>query len=184
MTGKFFAETAWGWLLWAALIAVPLGCGGVIGWKVGRAPLLVDLAQQTETHAREKQLAAEQATAALQAAQRRGDALTTRLSNQRSHIDKLKTEARRAIPEATTGRACLDMPALRVLDSAPGLAVAGLPPATGGAAGKGGRVATDTDIAGWAVDAGGDYATCRARLAALIDWHTPASKPARATESR
>ena len=143
-------------------------------YELGRAPLQVQLARQAQTHASEKQRAAEQATAALQAAQNRGDALTTGLLNQQTRIDQLKTEARRAIPQVTTGRPCLGLPALRVLDSAPGLAVAGLPPATGGAAAAGARVATDTDLAGWTVDAGAYYAICRARLGTLIDFYPPA----------
>ena len=150
--------------------------GAALGWNLGRAPLQVQLARQIESHASEKQRAAEQAAAALQAAQDRGDALTAGLLNQQTRIDQLKTEARRAIPQVTTGRTCLDQRALRVLDSAPGLAVAGLPPATSGAAAADGRIATDTDIAGWAVDAGGYYATCRARLDALIDWHAPGAE--------
>ena len=145
-------------------------------YELGRAPLQVQLARQAQTHASEKQRAAEKSATALQAAQDRGDALTTGLLNQQTRIDQLTTEARRAIPQVTTGRPCLGLPALRVLNSAPGLAVAGLPPAASGPAAESERIATDTDIAGWAVDAGAQHESCRARLAALIDWHAPASE--------
>ena len=146
----------------------------VLGWNQGRAPLQVLLAQLSESYAKGKRLAAERAISDLQAAQARGDALATELLNQQTHIDQLKTEARRAIPQVTSRRPCLGPAALRVLDSAPGLDVAGLPPAASGAAAEGGPVATDTDIGGWAVDAGAAHDICRARLDALIDWHAPA----------
>jgi len=154
--------------------ATMLACAAGAGWEVGRAPLQVQLAQQSATHAAEKRKAAEQAASTLQAAQARGDALSTGLLNQQTTIDQLKTEARRAIPQVTTGKPCLGPAALRVLDSAPGLDVAGLSPATGGAAAEGGPVATDADIAGWVVDAGAQYEVCRARFGALIDWYAAA----------
>jgi prophage endopeptidase len=157
-------------LLVLGLVLMSAGAA-VLGWSLGRAPLQVQLAQQTADHASEKRLAAEKATSDLQAAQARGDALSTGLLNQQARIDQLTMEARRAIPQVTTGRPCLGPAALRVLDSAPGLDVAGLPPAAGGAAAEGGPIATDTDIAGWAVDAGAAYEVCRARFGALIDWH-------------
>lgn len=157
------------WICWALMIL----CGGGLGWEVGRAPLKVQLAQQSAAHATEKKLLAEHAAQTLQDAQVRGDALTTGLLNQQTHIDQLTTEARRAIPQVTAGKPCLGPAALRLLDSAPGLSVNGLPPATGGAVAADGRIATDTDIAGWSLDAGAQYEVCRARLDALIDFYPP-----------
>lgn len=158
------------WLCWAAMFVG----GAVLGWQAGRAPLQAQLARQSEAHASEKRQLAEQAAQTLQAAQARGDALTTGLLTQQTQIDQLKTEKRDAIRQVTTGKPCLSAAALRVLDNAPGLDVAGLPPATGGAAAAGARIATDTDLAGWAVDAGAGFSVCRARLDALIDWHAAA----------
>lgn len=166
-----------GALMFAGLLMMGAGCAG-LGWQLGRAPLKVQLAQLSESYAKGKRLAAERAMSDLQAAQARGDALATGLLNQQTHIDQLKTEARRAIPQVTSRRPCLGPAALRVLDSAPGLDVAGLPPAAGGAAAEGGPVALDSDIAGWAVDAGAAHEVCRARLDALIDWHAPAPQMA------
>ena len=157
-----------------ASIAAMAVCVGGAGYELGRAPLKVQLAQQAKAYATEKQHLAEAAATLLAEAQARGDALTTGLLTQQTQIDQLKTEARRAIPLLTTGKPCLSAAALRVLDNAPGLDVAGLPPATGGAAAAGARIATDTDIGGWAVDAGAGFSVCRARLDALIDWHAAA----------
>ena len=177
LTGWMIRQS--GVLMFIGLFMICAGCAGM-GWNLGRAPLEVELAQQkvflaqlSESYAKGKRLAAEQAVSDLQAAQARGDALTTGLLHQQATIDQLTTEARRAIPQVTTGRPCLGPAALRVLDGAPGLDVAGLPPAAGGAAAEGGPVATDTDIAGWAVDAGAAHETCRVRFDALIDWHSP-----------
>lgn len=163
--------TVLNWLILLAMLALSLVAAGALGWQTGRAPLKVQLAQQAQAYATEKQNLTVAAVELLTAAQARGDALSTGLLNQQATIDQLKTEARRAIPQVTTGRPCLGPAALRVLDNAPGLDVAGLPPAAGGAAAEGGPVATDTDIGGWAVDAGAAHETCRARLSALIDWH-------------
>jgi prophage endopeptidase len=163
------------------LCAFALAAGGGLGWTVGRMPLKTELATQAAAHATEKFRAAELAAKVLQSAQDRGDALTTTLAQRQTSIDQLKKEKRDALHQVTTGRTCLDGPALRLLNSAPGLRVSGLAPATSGALTAGGAaaaaadiqatVSTDTDIAGWAIDAGAQYEICRARLDALIDWH-------------
>lgn len=154
-------------------LALVAGGGAGTGWFVGRMPLQLKLAQQTQTYASEKQHAAEQAASILQAAQARGDALSAGLLNQQAQIDQLKKDKLHAVTQVTTGRACLRGDALRLLDGAPGLRVDGLPPATGGALAADGAIATDTDITGWAIDSGAQYEVCRTRLNALIDWHAP-----------
>lgn len=133
---------------------------------------------------------AQAAVLALQAAQVRGDALTTALVASQAQIDQLKQEAHRAISTATTGRTCLDAAALRVLKHASGITL--MPTAPGGAAAAPAPAAsaagnpapdpaeptddtlsaTDTQVAHWSVDAAAAYEVCRARLDALIDWHT------------
>ena len=126
------------------------------------------------TTATEKRFAAEDATQRLQAAQKRGDWLSESLLITEDLNDQLRTEVHRALNQKTTGRACLNEPTLRVLQSAPGITISGLPPttySTSSPAAAGEAVATDTDIAHWAADAGAAYSTCSARLDALIDWH-------------
>jgi len=119
----------------------------------------------------------------LQDEQARGDVLAAGLLVQQAQIDQLKEEAHRAITTHTTGRACLDGAALRVLSRAPGITLVPAPTsnpaaAHGATASAADDYASDTQIAHWAIDAAGQYETCRLRLDALIDWHTqPLSTP-------
>lgn len=190
MLGLFnFIAARWGFK-WAyrLCLALPMVIVAVLillavwaGWTVGRAPLQVELAHLRATHADLRKANAEAQTQAaqahvaqLQAAQQRGDQLTTTLARQERQINQLSREKDDAIRRATTGRACLDEPALRVLNSAPGLSVAGLPQATGSAVAEGGPLATyasDLDVGRWAIQSGAQFETCRQRLSALIDWH-------------
>lgn len=163
------------WLLMGAAIVLTGLIG--LGFELGRAPLLVQLARQTADHATEKRQQAEQALATLQAAKTHGDALSAALLQQQTQIDQLKTEKRDAIKQATTGQPCLRGPALRLLNGAPGLHVTGLPEPASGPVAAGEPIGTDTDIALWIVDAGAAFEVCRARLDALIDWHTPNPSP-------
>lgn len=121
---------------------------------------------------------------ALQAAQTRGDEFSRTLLKQQDQIIQLKSEKLHAIALATTGRLCLNGPALRLLDQAPGINLRRLPPAPGSAAAAGGSAApaggdgdadaeyaSDTQAALWIAEAGARYEVCRARLDALIGWH-------------
>jgi hypothetical protein len=175
------------WIACAAIWVVAGVMAGMAGWDLGRAPLEVQLAKQAAAYAADKPQAATQAVYALQAAQDRGDALSTTLGATLQEIDQLTTEKHHALAQlskATTGRPCLGGDALRLLDGAPGLRVAGLPQAAASAPGAGEPpgtaggdstwYSTDTQITGWAIDAGAAFETCRARLDALIAWHTPA----------
>ena len=160
------------WLVTGAILMVCGAMSGMAGWNLGRSPLQVQLAKLSADHAAEKQQLAQHAFEALQAAQTRGDALSTGLLTQQTQINQLKTQARHAITQATTGKPCLNAPALRLLDRAPGIDIRGLPPAPGRAVAAGESFASDTDIAVWIVDAGAAFEVCRARLDALIGWHT------------
>ena len=146
------------------LLALGLVIGGWGGWTLGRARLQTEQAQQAEQ-------AAERAATALAAAQARGDALSSALSERQDQIDRLTKEKRDAVAPATTGRTCLEPAALRMLDGAAGLQVARLPEAPRDPAAAGAAIATDTDVARWALDAGAQHEQCRARLDALIAWH-------------
>lgn len=174
MLGLFNAIAA-RWGAWAAyrivmgllpLLALLLGLaiGSCGGWTLGRARLQTEQEQQAEQ-------AAEQAANALAAAQVRGEALSQALSARQDRIDQLTKEKRDAVTPVTTGRACLEPAALRVLDGAAGLQVARLPEAPGSPVAADAAIATDTDVARWALDAGARHEQCRARLDALIAWH-------------
>lgn len=119
-----------------------------------------------------KQAVAErEAREALEAAQERGDSLSSALLHQEDLIIEFKTEKLNAISKSTTGRACLGGATLRLLDKAPGLSVSNLPPPTSGVAEASEPVATDTDVSVWISDAGARFEVCRNRLDTLIEWH-------------
>ncbi|MFN3985721.1 MAG: hypothetical protein ACK4KV_09525 [Rhodocyclaceae bacterium] len=149
-----------------AALVLALGAGWV-GYRMGVAGTTALRAE----HSRALFSAAEAASVALYQAQLRGDALTRDLAAARATARKLTQERTRHVETVTDGRACLREPALRVLDGAPGLSVH-MPEPTGGAAGAdAGRVASDADLARWALASGEQYAECARRLDALIRWH-------------
>lgn len=152
----------------AALTA--LGAAGGLGYSVGSALGATELEQARHVLTRIQAAQAEQASRLLLAAQTRGDALTRRLETANHAARRLQENLDDALRRATTGRACLREPALRLLDHATGLRAV-LPAAASGAAATDGRVASDTDVARWIGRARHDYDECRRRLDALIDWH-------------
>ena len=148
---------------------------GVVGWQLGRLPVLAELADLRTTHAETARLAAQASARQLQAAQVRGDALTNDLAQRQAQIDQLHQDKRHALTRVTTGRPCLSFAAVRVLNDDPadyGAAPA-VPPATGGPDAADGAAATDSDIGQWVITARTQYATCIQRYHALIDWHNP-----------
>lgn len=171
-----------------ALIACGLVAVGGIAWETGRAPLKVEIAQLKLDHTAESLRIADHATEVLKLAGRQGDALSNALAQSQEQIETLSREKRDAVSKVTTGRTCLGESALRLLSTAPGIRVHGLGPAASGPAAAGSTsaanpdhdttVSTDADITSWAIDAGAQHEVCRARLDALIDWHT---KPTPAT---
>lgn len=203
-------SAAWSFLSWGLPLAALLAgaaAGGWAAWNLGRAPLRMENADLREAHAEATRLAALAATARLQAAQQRSEALVTELLTTLADNAQLTEEKTHALQTATAGRACLSDRALRVLHGAPGITVAravGLPTPGAGTAAPGatpathpdaahpggagaGRpahapaelAATDTDVAVWIATAGQLYEACRTRLNALIAWHdkTPTQEP-------
>lgn len=158
------------WLM-ALVFAVLLVLVGWGGYRVGAANGERLAATERERVQKVEQAATDVALQHLQAAQARGDTLTRQLAAATRAASKLRKERDDALARVTTGRVCLDESALRVLNGAPGLRI-DLPDTAGGTVGAdAGRVATDTDLGGWALDAGRQYDECRQRLDALIDWH-------------
>lgn len=169
-----------------AVLALVLAWGGAGFWAGDN--------QRNSAWLRKEAAQVQAAAQALQAAQVRGDALTTALVRSQGQVNQLKQEAHRALSTATTGRTCLDGAAVRVLQHAPGItllptAASGAAAALGAPASAGGDAApapsdytfsatditltaTDTQVAHWAVEAAAHYTMCRTQLHALIDWHT------------
>lgn len=170
------------WIAVAVVMTTVSASGGAWLANTYRAAQLerarTALAQAEQRHTAWQLAQAEAASMAMYQAQRRGDALTQALHAARRDADQLKQERDDALSQLTDGRDCLREPALRVLDGAPGLRVQLPDPAGGVVAADAGRVATDADLAGWALDAGLAYAECTRRLSALIRWHTgPEAQP-------
>lgn len=155
----------------SAIVAfLVFGSGLLAGQWLGRTELVEFRANVAE----DQRLAARNAAKRLQDATARGDLLTQHVAEHELQIQTLTKEKRDALKKTTSGRACLGPAALRVLDGATGLRVADLPETPGSAADADGAVATyssDSDIGGWALDAGAQYEQCRKRLGALIEWH-------------
>lgn len=144
-----------------------------LSWWITDSQAQIALARLTHEHQQQMLHTLEQDVQALERARRLGDDLTNALAAKSQQIQKLQKEKRDALSQVTHGAACLDGDALRVLKQSPGISVAAdMPGTTSGAAAADGAAATDTDVALWIVDAGAQYEQCRARLGALIDWHT------------
>lgn len=168
-----------------ALAALALACGlaggGWAGHSLGRAPLLVELAEVRAGHAESARLAALAAARGLQQAQTLGNTLTTALAERQAQINQLSKDKGDALNRFTTGRACLGRAAVGLLNSAPKPDPAGdgpaVPQAPGSAAATGEAFATDADVGLWAIAARAAHDTCRQRIDALIDWHNQEPAP-------
>ncbi|MHB8085773.1 MAG: hypothetical protein ACYDHZ_08100 [Dehalococcoidia bacterium] len=150
------------WARWAAIAALAVAIfvyGDIHGHK----------AEQTKALA-EKLDIQQKTTAAILAADAKGNRLTAQLQDTQATIDRLKQEKRHALAALTDNRACLTAPAIKLLNS-PGTNPV-LPPAAPGAAQKDGPglAASDRDVADWSIEARALYAVCAAQLNALIDF--------------
>lgn len=145
---------------------------GVVGWQLGRLPVLAELADLRTTYAETARLRSQSAANTLQQAQQRGDVLTDALSLSQVQIDKISREKRDAINRLTTGRVCFSGAAVRMLNDDPAdYGSPAVPPATSGPDAADAAAATDTDIGHWIVTAKSQYELCRERYHTLIDWH-------------
>lgn len=158
----------------AVVYALTAAVSGWIGYRIGAD----EVEALRAAHARSLFAASEHAHRQLLDATARGDALTRRLALATTADNKTTQDKHREVSAVTSGRACLGDPALRLLDGAPGLSVRMPAAASGAATASGQHVATDTQLAAWALDAGAQYADCARRLSALIAWH---DRPAGAT---
>lgn len=170
-----------------ALLALLAGgaLGGWAGWSQGRAPLRTEIAELRQAHAEQARLASQASAQRLSLAQALGESLSAQLSAQLATNHQLTQEKTLALKAATSGRACLSQRALGLLHGAPGISVAPaprMPAPQPTAAAAGAPVATDTDLAGWVLQAGAAHEACRARLNALIAWHQQPAQPTPPTQ--
>jgi prophage endopeptidase len=158
----------------AALIVFVFGVGAGLRLNQGELATLKLQNAATQAQVQRRALAAE--AAAKLAGQTTQEELATTLAAN----ELLKQEKTHALALATTGRTCFGSATLRVLNGAPGLHVAGLPAPTASADAQDGAappdpdplntLATDADMARWAITAGSQFEACRARLGGLIDY--------------
>ncbi|WP_031436619.1 hypothetical protein [Methylobacter tundripaludum] len=154
-------------LMIVAFIAFSIGSGA--GWFVTDSVLGKQIAQMEAAHANEKAVAEKVYRERFIAAQALGDTLSDRLAQTESHLTQKTKELSHALSKVTTGRACLNGAAVRLLNNTDNDSSA-VPQTTGSSAAEDAAVATDTDIADWIGSAKGQYESCRARLGALIDF--------------
>lgn len=158
--------------LFALFCAALLVLGAWAGHSLGRAPLLVALAEVRQTQAETAKLQAMAAARTLSDAQVRSDALTLRLAGSQEQISNSQRAAHASINQTTSNRPCLSADTVRVLNRTDSTAGPDVPKTSGSAAATGEAFATDADVGNWAVDAIAQHEQCRSRLDALIDWHT------------
>lgn len=155
-----------------ALLTIASLCN-LLGWYGERQKHLADVAMLQESYATEKAKAASEALARINAAKSRSDELENRLAASESARQIAKQETSREISRLTTGRPCLGADAVRLLNRTigPEPATRLMPDTSSGPVATDGPAATDTDVGQWITAASSQYATCRERLDALIDWH-------------
>lgn len=168
-----FGVNAFLWATPLLALAVGAGAGAWGGYMLGRAPVLVELADLRTTQAETAKLQALASARELSQAQQRGDALTTRLVTRQAQIDQLRKSRHDSIAAFTFGRHCLSADAVRVLNDTATGGPDDVPTPPGRADAAGGTFATDADVGHWATDARAQHEQCRERLDALIDWHRP-----------
>lgn len=151
--------------------ALTLAAGLLLGGGAVHGLNGTHIAALEVAHADAQRAAAQAAAERLIAANARGDALTRSLAAAQAAADTLQDQLHAALQKATTGRACLGAPALRLLDRAAGNPAPVPAPAGRAAAADAADVATDTEVAQWAAGAYGQYAECARRLDALIQYH-------------
>lgn len=99
----------------------------------------------------------------------RGNDLSARLAAAESDIKTRTVEVIKHVPSVTTGRRCLDIAAVRLLQPGSGNGIK--PPAGTSVAESTGAFASDTDVGYWIAGANDGYDTCAERLNALVDFY-------------
>jgi hypothetical protein len=158
----------------AATVAAALAGWAAWSWQGDRAA--ATLAAMKQQHATAQAELTERNAKHLVRVWARGDDLAASLASQQIHINALHQEHARAIHRLTTGRPCLSAELVGVLNRTDQPSPTDRPdplptPATEPAAADATAFATDADVSTWAATARSQYATCAARLDALIRWH-------------
>jgi hypothetical protein len=158
----------------AALLA-----GFAAGYTFEHRARVAEVAQIRADIARREAEAAEEARRRIEAAHKAADAAISQRDARIAELDAVTRRLRHDLKNATTGRPCLS-PAARgllqqstafgiKLPASPGFTLAA-PAAPAANPGEPAGDTTDTDIAGWILDAASLYESCRARIDAIRQW--------------
>ena len=149
--------------------------GFAAGYTFEHRARLAEVAQIRADVARREAAAAIDARRRIEAAQKAADAAIAQRDARIAELDATTRRLRHDLASVTTGRPCLSPAARGLLQQSPAFGLK-LPTATGSAASAPAAPAadpgdsTDTDIAGWIIDAADLYEQCRARIDALRQW--------------
>jgi hypothetical protein len=129
--------------------------------------------------ARRESESAEESRRRIEAASRAADAALAEKDRRMLELDATNRRLRHDLQATTTGRPCLSADARGLLQQSPAFSLK-LPTTTGSALAAPAAVAadsgqfasdsTDTDLAGWILDAAALYEQCRARIDAIRQW--------------
>jgi hypothetical protein len=155
----------------AVAAVVIIACAFLLGFKSGSAAGEIKVANLEKAQAQASTKATQADLADLEAAQRRGDQLQRQLDLAEQTRLSQALEHSREIKRLTRGQPCLNAGAVRLLNRSGGIQPA-VPEAAGRTDAEDAPAATDTDVAEWIDHAARQYATCRDRLGALIDFET------------
>ena len=158
-----------------ALACAALSAAFAAGWAVNGWRAEAEISRLERAYADQAARDAQAATARLDAANRRNDAIAQRLAASESTRKTLAQEKDHALRALTTGRRCLDAAAVRVLNGAADTAGA-VPPAGGQPVSADARFATDTDVGLWVRGCRDAYDTCRGRLDAIRQFYAPGNE--------
>lgn len=155
----------------AVCAVIVLGCVFLLGWRVGLYVGDIRVVKLEKAQAEANSAATQANLEKLIAAQRRADVLLHQLAAAEQVRLSQAQEHSREIKRLTRGQPCLNAGAVRLLNGSVGIQPAAVSETAGRPDAEDAPAATDTDVAEWADHAIRQYATCRDRLGALIDFN-------------
>jgi prophage endopeptidase len=164
---------------WLIACAMCVAGGFTAGYAWEHRARLAEVSQIRADIARREAAAAEESRRRIEAAQKAADQAIAARDARIADLDAITRRLRHDLKTATTGRPCLSADARSVLHQSPAFGLK-LPSTSGGPAsadaapaadpGEPASETSDTDIAGWILDAAALYEACRARIDALRQW--------------
>lgn len=149
--------------------------GFAVGYAWENRARRAEVAQLRADIAAREAAAAEESRRRIDAALKAGDAAIAARDARIVELDTVNRRLRHDLKTATTGRPCLSADARGLLHQSPAFslklsATPGDPAPADAAPAADPGDSTDTDIAGWILDAASLYEQCRARIDALRQW--------------